>query len=46
MEDNEKTFAELYARIEKTVKLLRAAKKEKFVGPVSFFIFYRLRERL
>ncbi|PPJ58945.1 hypothetical protein CBER1_04099 [Cercospora berteroae] len=32
-DDNEKTFAEFYARIESTIELLRAAKKEKFVGP-------------
>lgn len=34
-DDNEKTFAEFYARIDSTIALLRAAKKEKFVGPVS-----------
>lgn len=38
VEDNEKTLADLYARIQSTVKLLKAAKKEKFVGPVrSYF---------
>lgn len=36
MEDNEKTFAELYERIEKVLTLLRAAKREKFVDAVSF----------
>ncbi|KAF2212301.1 hypothetical protein CERZMDRAFT_59199 [Cercospora zeae-maydis SCOH1-5] len=33
VEDNQKTFAEVYARIDSTVKLLRAAKKEKFIAP-------------
>lgn len=34
MEDNEKTFAELYDRIEKTVAVLKGAKKETFVDVV------------
>ncbi|EME81040.1 uncharacterized protein MYCFIDRAFT_86443 [Pseudocercospora fijiensis CIRAD86] len=33
MEDNEKSLADLYARIDATVKILRAAKKEKFSAP-------------
>jgi len=32
-EDNEKTFAELYARIDKTVALLNTSKPEKFLEP-------------
>ncbi|KAI5364177.1 hypothetical protein Slin14017_G061410 [Septoria linicola] len=32
-EDNEKTFAEFAERIDATIKILRAAKKEKFVAP-------------
>jgi hypothetical protein len=36
--DNETTFAELYARLESTIGLLRAAKKEKFMGPVRFLL--------
>ena len=35
MEDNEKSFADLYSRIDATVKILRAAKKEKFSAPVG-----------
>jgi len=31
MEDNEKTFVELYERVEKVLGLLRGAKREKFV---------------
>lgn len=34
MEDNEKTFAELYERIEKTVAVLKGAKEETFVDVV------------
>lgn len=34
MEDNEKTFGELYERIEKVLKLLREAKREKFIDEV------------
>ncbi|KXT17811.1 hypothetical protein AC579_5343 [Pseudocercospora musae] len=33
MEDDEKSFADLYSRIDATVKILRAAKKEKFSAP-------------
>ncbi|USW56516.1 hypothetical protein Slin15195_G098350 [Septoria linicola] len=33
VEDNEKTFAEFAERIDATIKILRAAKKEKFVVP-------------
>lgn len=32
MEDNEKTFAELYARIERTVELLKSAKRDDYDG--------------
>ena len=32
MEDNEKTFKDLYERIEKTVELLRSVKREDFEG--------------
>jgi hypothetical protein len=35
VEDNEKTFEELYARIEKTLDLLRAAKRETFIDEAS-----------
>ncbi|KAM3415872.1 hypothetical protein BST61_g9374 [Cercospora zeina] len=31
VEDNEKTFADFYARIDSTVRLLRAAKQENFI---------------
>lgn len=38
MEDNEKTFPELYERIEKTLAVLKKAKKATFIAPVrSFF---------
>lgn len=37
MDDNEETFAQLYARIDKTVELLKTAKKEKFAKPVRRF---------
>ncbi|KAF1820652.1 uncharacterized protein K489DRAFT_39074 [Dissoconium aciculare CBS 342.82] len=33
LEDNEATFEDLYARIDKTVEILQAAKRENFQGP-------------
>jgi len=37
-EDNEKSFPELYARIEKTVDLLKAVKPEAFEGKETFTV--------
>lgn len=42
VEDNEKTFEEMIARVESTLALLKAAKREKFIDEVSFIeIRYR-----
>lgn len=38
MDDNEKTFEDLYKRIDRTVEMLKGAKREKFVAPVSDII--------
>jgi hypothetical protein len=41
MDDNEKTFEELYARIDKTVEVIQAAPKSKFEGRESEDITYQ-----
>jgi uncharacterized protein len=38
VEDNEKSFAELYERIEKTIDLLKKATREDFEGKESMEI--------
>lgn len=36
VEDNETTLSQLLARLESTIKILRSAKKDKFLAPVRY----------
>lgn len=36
VEDNETTLSQLLARLESTIKILRSAKKDKFLAPVCY----------
>lgn len=42
VEDNETTLSQLLARLESTIKILRSAKKEKFLAPVRYTTLFVL----